>query len=154
MSNPVWLFKPTSHKTAYRNKERVIAIGPRAQTVLKEFFTPAIDDYLFSPRRAQEERYADIRAKRKTKVQPTQKSRRKKHPKKKPRERYASHIYAAIVRRGCAKAGIASWHPNQLRHSHGTEVRKRYRLEAAQVALGHSSANVTQIYTETDAPGT
>jgi integrase len=40
------------------------------------------------------------------------------------------------------------WHPHQLRHTHATEVRRRYGLEAAQVALGHAQANVTEIYAE------
>jgi integrase len=40
------------------------------------------------------------------------------------------------------------WHPNQLRHSHATKVRERYGLEAAQAALGHEQADVTQIYAE------
>ena len=40
------------------------------------------------------------------------------------------------------------WHPNQLRHLHATEIRKRFGLEAAQVAMGHSRAEVTQIYAE------
>ncbi len=43
------------------------------------------------------------------------------------------------------------WHPNQLRHTRGTEVRKRFGLEAAQVILGHAAADVTQIYAERDA---
>lgn len=43
------------------------------------------------------------------------------------------------------------WHPNQLRHTRGTEIRKRYGLEAAQVILGHAAADVTQIYAERDA---
>ncbi len=42
------------------------------------------------------------------------------------------------------------WHPNQLRHAHATQVRQRYGLEAAQVALGHSKADVTQVYAERD----
>jgi integrase len=42
------------------------------------------------------------------------------------------------------------WHPNQLRHSRATEVRRLYGLEAAQVALGHSHANITQVYAERD----
>lgn len=42
------------------------------------------------------------------------------------------------------------WHPNQLRHAHGTAVRKLFGLEAAQVALGHSKADVTQVYAERD----
>jgi integrase len=42
------------------------------------------------------------------------------------------------------------WHPNQLRHAHATEVRERFGLEAAQVALRHSRADVTQVYAERD----
>lgn len=40
------------------------------------------------------------------------------------------------------------WAPNQLRHAHGTEVRKRFGLEAAQVSLGHANATVTEVYAE------
>src|SRR5207253_2014030 len=40
------------------------------------------------------------------------------------------------------------WHPNQLRHTFATRVRKQHGLEAAQVLLGHSRADVTQIYAE------
>ena len=42
------------------------------------------------------------------------------------------------------------WHPNQLRHSFATRVRKHHGLEAAQVLLGHSRADVTQVYAERD----
>jgi len=38
------------------------------------------------------------------------------------------------------------WHPNQLRHAFATRVRKQHGLEAAQVMLGHTSADVTQVY--------
>lgn len=40
------------------------------------------------------------------------------------------------------------WHPNQLRHSYATAVRKAHGLEAAQVLLGHAKADVTQLYAE------
>lgn len=42
------------------------------------------------------------------------------------------------------------WSPNRLRHSAATEIRKRFGLEAAQVILGHASADVTQVYAERD----
>jgi len=42
------------------------------------------------------------------------------------------------------------WSQNQLRHSAGTDVRKRFGLEAAQVVLGHAKANTTEIYAERD----
>jgi integrase len=43
------------------------------------------------------------------------------------------------------------WSPNRLRHTMGTEVRKRFGLEAAQVIFGHHAANVTEIYADRDA---
>jgi site-specific recombinase XerC len=46
---------------------------------------------------------------------------------------------------------IPHWHPNQLRHTAATMIRRDYGLEAAQVILGHSKADVTQIYAERDA---
>lgn len=42
------------------------------------------------------------------------------------------------------------WSPNRLRHSRGTDIRREYGLEAAQVLLGHAKADVTQIYAERD----
>lgn len=42
------------------------------------------------------------------------------------------------------------WSPNRLRHSAGTEIRKKFGLEGAQVVLGHASADVTQVYAERD----
>ena len=47
-------------------------------------------------------------------------------------------------------AGVPHWHPNQLRHLFATEVRRVHSLEAAQVLLGHSQADVTQVYAERD----
>ena len=40
------------------------------------------------------------------------------------------------------------WFPHQLRHSAATQIRHKFGLEAAQVALGHSRMNVTEIYAE------
>jgi hypothetical protein len=45
------LYRPSRHKTAWRGKARVIAVGLRAQEVLEQFFTPDINDFLFVPRR-------------------------------------------------------------------------------------------------------
>ena len=45
---------------------------------------------------------------------------------------------------------IPHWHPNQLRHSAATAIRKQFGLEGAQIILGHSKADVTQIYAERD----
>ena len=42
------------------------------------------------------------------------------------------------------------WHPHQLRHNFATLARRERGLEGAQVCLGHSKADVTQIYAERD----
>lgn len=43
------------------------------------------------------------------------------------------------------------WHPHQIRHTAGTLIRQAFGLEAAQLALGHSSAKVTDaVYAERD----
>lgn len=51
---------------------------------------------------------------------------------------------------GCRKAKVTRWSPNMVRHTVGTEVRSRFGLEAAQVLLGHTRADVTQTYAERD----
>lgn len=63
---------------------------------------------------------------------------------------YTVSGYRQAVERACVRAKIEVWSPNQLRHTFATEVRKLFGLEGAQVALGHSKADTTQIYAERD----
>ena len=42
------------------------------------------------------------------------------------------------------------WHPNQLRHSSATAIRKGYGIEAARAILGHSRLTTTEVYAEID----
>jgi integrase len=41
------------------------------------------------------------------------------------------------------------WHPNRLRHSRATELR-RYGLDVVKTILGHSKVETTQVYAEKD----
>jgi integrase len=91
-----------------------------------------------------------MRANRKSKVQPSQLARRKARPQRLPAAEYTPHAYANAVRVAAEKAGVPHWHPNQLRHLVASEVRKAHGLEAAQVLLGHTRANVTEVYAERD----
>jgi integrase len=107
-------------------------------------------------------------------------SNRKSHPKRQPKTCYTKDAYNRAIQRGCEAAfgmppelrriskklpaderkrmqKLAAewrakncWRPNQLRHAAGTEVRRQYGLEAAQVVLGHAKADVTQVYAERD----
>jgi integrase len=42
------------------------------------------------------------------------------------------------------------WHPNQLRHSMATDLRREAGLDAARVVLGHRSPSMTEVYAEVD----
>jgi integrase len=55
------------------------------------------------------------------------------------------------IGRACKVAGVPRFGPNALRHSAGTEARKRFGLEGAQHLLGHVHAKTSEIYAELDA---
>ena len=42
------------------------------------------------------------------------------------------------------------WHPHQLRHNAGTNLRKEFGVELARIILGHATAFTTEIYAEAD----
>jgi integrase len=181
----VWLFRPPRHKNAYRGQSRTIQLGPKAQELVRGFFTPSLDDYLFSPTRANEERRAEQAADRKSKRTPSQVARdvaRRKCPQVVYAAKYNRSSYGLAIDRACDQASplppnlakrkgesrsswwnrltveeraavtawrkAHRWHPNQLRHTFATQVRKKHGLEAAQVLLGHTRADVTQVYAE------
>jgi integrase len=105
---------------------------------------------VFSPWEAREERFRLMRANRKSKVQPSQLSRRATNPKRPPGLAFTTTGYDHAVAKAACRAGVPHWHPNQLRHLFATEVRKAHGLEAAQVLLGHAKADITQLYAERD----
>jgi len=55
---------------------------------------------------------------------------------------------AEAQRRAAEWRKVNVWHPNQLRHTAATDIREKFGLEHAQVTLGHSRMNVTEIYAE------
>jgi integrase len=178
----VWSYRPESHKTQHRGRERVIFIGPKGQDVLRPYLLRDKASYCFNPSEGERKRRQAAHDARVTPItygnRPgTNKSR---NPKRPPGERYNTGSYRRAIHRACELAfkmpvdlRIApedetaeqkqdrlkrarqwrnkhTWHPNRLRHSAATEIRKQFGLEAAQVALGHAAADVTQIYAERD----
>ena len=162
----VWEYHPESHKTEHHGRKRVIYIGPKAQAILHPYLDRDPEAHCFSPAESEDQRYKAQRTKRKTKVQPSQQNRRKAKPKRVPRTFYGRTSYGRAIGRAIEKANksrteeatdmgiepvlLPHWHANQLRHSAATEIRQKYGLEAAQVILGHASADVTQVYAERD----
>jgi integrase len=88
----VWAYRPSSHKTEHHGRDRVIHLGPQAQAVLRPWLRVDLSAFLFSPREAMDERRAEMRSSRTTKVQPTQQSRRKVKPRKYPGESYTPRV--------------------------------------------------------------
>jgi integrase len=147
----VWVYRPKSHKNSHREKDRPVYLGPRAIEVVKPWLRLGVEEYLFQPQDAMAEHRRKQRERRKTKVQPSQRDRRVKRPKKRaPRDHYDSRSYCHAVAKACGKAGVPHWHPHQLRHSVATSLRSQYGVDLARVICGHSTLDATAIYAEAD----
>jgi integrase len=146
-----WVYTPRHHKSEHHGRQRLIYLGPRAIELLLPYLEQAPVGYLFSPRRAEERRRAELRAGRRTPLTPSQRARGPKaEPRRSPGDRYDVASYRKAVRRACKKLGLAIWFPHQLRHSAGTEIRRRFGLESSQAVLGHAELGTTQIYAAVD----
>jgi integrase len=164
-----WAYKPSHHKTAHRGKQRTVFIGPKGQDILRAYLLRDAESFCFVPAEAVAKQLEQRHASHKTplscgNIPGSNRIRRK--PRKQAGERYDVHSYRRAIHRACDKADklahreqpdvaaderlITRWSPNRLRHSAATEIRKRYGLEAAQVVLGHSAADVTQLYADRD----
>ena len=168
------------HKTAWRGHARAVLIGPRGQEVLRPWHRADPQEYLFRPKDGRAAYNAERRKRWKSKVTPGQAQRQpKRNPKKAPRARYTVITYDQAVAAGCRKAHCLScaachrregenrcdwlarvaqceglttfrWHPNQLRHSAATDIRREAGLDAARAVLGHRSPRITEVYAEID----
>lgn len=154
----VWQYRPRRFKTEHYNdggdpdRDRLIYLGPRAQAILAPLLAnnPG-GDYLFSPLRSEQARHARRRRERRSPMTPSQASRKPKGRARAPlRDHYDVASYRRAIRRACIRAGISVWHPNQLRHSRLTEIRKTYGLEASRVCGGHREISTTQHYAQQD----
>jgi integrase len=149
--DPVWEYRPASHKNAWRGQARVIPLGPRAQALVQEYLKPDLSDYLFSPADAVAEVHARRRARRKSKPTPSELARRVAEPGRGRARCYDVNDYGQAIRRACRKAGVPVWSPLRLRHTAATLIRARSGREAAQTVLGHARPDTTLIYAERDA---
>lgn len=162
-SGPVWHYTPASHKTAHFGHERIIALGPKAQEIVRRYLKTDLQAPLFSPSDSMQQFRLKQRQERKTKVQPSQKNRKIRRPKKRPGESYNPASYGRSIRDAIKRANqlarqenpkypvlIPHWHPHQLRHLRATELRKQFGIDAARVVLGHRSPQITETYAEID----
>ena len=127
-----------------------MALGPRAQEVLRAWLRPDPEAYLFQPREAEAERRARLIAERRARGGVGNHKRPVPRPRREPGDRYTVDSYRRAIVRGCRKAGVEPWTPHLLRHSFATRVRRQFGLDAARAALGHAGAQVTLDYAELD----
>lgn len=149
----VWFYRPASHKTEHRDRQRTIVIGPRAQAILRPYLLRDAEALCFVPPRSRTGRYgkesyrnAIHRACNAAFPATEPLARRDNETLKQWHARLSRHELAELKQ----WQRQHHWNPNQLRHSTGTAIRKRFGLEAVQTVLGHAKADVTQVYAERD----
>jgi hypothetical protein len=148
----------------------VIPLGPRAVEIVREFLTTDTTAYLFNPQSVahpwcvhststrynrRSYRQAVVRACDRAFVHPAQaelQAALEAAPKGKRRVAMAAlrewkREHSDELRRW---RDAHRWSPLRLRHTTATTIRQQHGLEAAQVVLGHTKADVTQIYAERD----
>ena len=166
MSGEVWVYEPPDHKNRWRGKQQ--ADSDRAEGSGDPQAVPGSRSGRVPVQPEGSRRLAKASsvgpaagADRKTPIYPSELRSKEKakqaRKRRKPvdrggitttRTRTSKAIEYGFDRAKKAGVEIPHWHPNQLRHNRGTEVRKVYGVEAAQVILGHARADVTQVYAE------
>ena len=149
---------PGSYKTARFVGKIVFPLGKPEQELIAPYLvgkTP--ESAVFSPRTAMQERNAEKRANRKTKITPSQAARDKARAAKPSRysEFYSKYSYRQAIEHAIEKGNkvlpddekIPHWTPYQLRHSASTATELEYSDEDAQALLGHKTVNMTKRYT-------
>lgn len=170
-SGDVWIYTPSHHKTEHHGRARTIMIGPKAQEILTRYLLRPADSFCFSPAETMAAHYEGRHAARKTPINQGNRpgSNKKRSRKRPPSDHYTQSSYGHAVARGVKRINaetverfkklgqtpteadlVPKWSPNQLRHAVGTEIRRKFGLEAAQVVLGHARADMTQVYAERD----
>lgn len=161
----VWVYAPRPEGDKLDHIEhvtRLVYLGPRAIAEIRPWLTDDPDDYVWSPRRAEQMRLAEQWATRKTPRWPShtaaaRKARRKpkgKGPARLPGERYTTASYRRAIERAGEDAKLKPeelWTPGQLRHNAATYIAEHEAVEVAQILLGHTSIRTTMRYVQADA---
>jgi len=150
-SSTTWIYRPARHKTEHHEVERVIPIGPKARAILGQFRRVSETGYIFSPRDAEAVRNNERSAARKTPrwaSHDPERRRAMRGASRRVRDAYGADTYGRAIKRGCEKAKVLAFTPNQLRHTGLTSVRMAGGLEASQAVGGHKNMSTTEIYAE------
>jgi len=102
-SGEVWQYRPESHKTEHHGRDRIIYIGPQAQAVLRPYLLRDPQANCFQPVESEQQRHVEQRKRRRTRVQPSQRNRRKARPTRAPRTAYTKDSYQTAIARAIVK---------------------------------------------------
>lgn len=117
-----WLYKPRSHKNAWRDQDRTIDIPAEAQLLLREQISLVTDQGRM------------VGATDQTVLWPWKRS----------------QSYCQAVQRAAHRAGCPRWSPNQLRHATATRIARQSGKEAASQVLGHADPKTVERYLDPD----
>lgn len=124
-----WEYRPQSHKTEHKGKQRVILLGPQAQGLILPLLRADPSAYMFRPRESSSERY---------------------HPQAVRRAMTRALERLNNEREEVGLPPVPHWHPHQLRHSAATRLRRDAGFEVAKTVLGHAKVEMTELYAERD----
>ena len=156
----LWLYRPAHHKTEKKTKrKKVVPLGKPEQELIAPYLEGKTGgEAIFSPRRAMQERTAERRANRKSKLTPSQRARDEARAAKPSAysEFYDRHSYRQAIEYAIKKANrrlpddekLPHWTPYQIRHTAATELELETDIENAQILLDHESLNTTKRYTK------
>lgn len=148
ISDATWLYQLAHHKGTWRGRERVVALGPRAQEILRGRLRLELDVPVFNGRDAWNERRELLRSARRSPL--TKQTRERDRLGDKHAENVAEMIsvdeYRRAIHRACDDAGVPRWSPHRLRHAAGTRIAKEAGIEAVRAALGHTDIATSRRY--------
>jgi len=124
----VWKYRPEAHKNAFRDRERVIFLGPRSQAILREFLGDrATDTYLFSPKEAEAEHRSRRRTARKTPIAYGNRAgtNRREVPIRVPGDRYTTSSYQRAIQYACNRAFPLPVHLARQANENGASWKQR-----------------------------
>ena len=156
-SPELWYYTPAHHKTERFIGTKTIPLGkPEQELIAPYLIGKKSAEAVFSPRAAMAERNVELRAKRQSKITPSQAARNEARAAKPSRykEFYVDGSYGVAIKNVIKRANrqlpdgekIPHWYPYQLRHSASTAMELAGSIDDAQALLGHTSANMTKRY--------
>lgn len=106
-STDVWIYTPEWHKEQHLDQSRRIPLGPVAQWILAPLLERDGTSYCFKPAEVLQERWHAMRSARKSRVQPSQVSRKKAAPQLRRHERYDRRSYYTAIQHAWQRASKA-----------------------------------------------